>query len=794
MKDIAYQQNAIKKLTNLVVELLDNNETRQKVVFKAPTGSGKTYMTAMTMESVADILKNDPRHIYEDVAFVWIAPNRLHSQAYGSLTKLFEETRALHPIMFDNITDGKLNHGDVLCLNWGSIHSEDNIFVRTTEQGNSLWDIVENTKRANTAIVAIIDEEHLHWDARADRAASVLAKLRPIVELRVSATPKTNSPHTVLVRRKDVVVAQMIKDGIVINPDIEVEESQDVEDYLIDEALKKRDLLAECYAEMGKEINPLLLIQLPNDGATISSEDKTVRDQVVTYLKEKYAITAESGELAIWLSDKADKLNLEGIEKSDSPVKVLLFKEAIAKGWDCPRASVLLIFRKLQDNDFAIQTLGRILRMPEQKHYFNPLLNKGYVYTNISKDRIVVAGEKEDYWKQSIITAYRRENINNISLPSVYEFYAASDRNRLGSDFAQFLYEYIKKHWLNGTSGGSLFGVDEDGNMIMSTSLPGMGDDAESNRRQLETKQKIRFNVKGVTITIPKDLNIQNEEAEIKVSDSVEYTRSNDKIYKIFIDYCRSLLTKYERAASTPILAAAIIDVFERLFELTEWQTTRVVLSVRPSNNNAKFTDLFIGALNEYYPRVEERKAEAKERSYTPWTWMVPESRIYNADKNSVCTDVDNHALLPYVETNRNLHQEHKFAIFLDNHRDYIDWWYKNGDDGRIHYAIEYFNPDLKENRLFYVDFIIRMKNGDIYLFDTKGSDVGGNVESDAVLVAKHNALNEYVARSRNPHLKVGSIIRNVNNDPNIWKYCRFTISTPEIQGGWDTFFPDQII
>ncbi len=792
MKDIAYQQKKIKELTDKIVYLLDENESRQKLVFKAPTGSGKTYMTAMTLEAVAETLKNDPRHAYDSVAFVWIAPNRLHSQAFGSLSRLFDETRSLNPIMFDNISEGKLNHGDALCLNWGSIHSEDNILVRDSENGNSLWDIIDATRRSNTAIVAIIDEEHLHWDAKADRAAAVLKKLNPVVELRVSATPKTQSAHLVVVKRKEVVEAQMIKEGVVINPDIKVSESQDVEDYLIDEALKKRDLLAECYSEMGKKINPLLLIQLPNDGATLSAEDKTMRDQVVNYLKEKYGISTESGELAIWLSDKSDKVNLEGIEALDSPVKVLLFKEAIAKGWDCPRASVLLIFRKLQSNEFAIQTLGRILRMPEQKYYFNPLLNKGYVYTNLSKDRIVVAGETEDYWKQNIATAVRRQNLINISLPSVYEFYAASDRNRLGPDFAQFLYEFIKKHWLQGGAAQtSLFSIDENGNMVMGSSLPGIGEDIPTNLSILEKKHKIRLDVKGVTITIPKDLKIQNEEGEIKITDSVEYSRSNSKIYKIFIDYCRSLLTKYEKAASTPILAGAIIDSMERLFELSEWDTTRIVLSVRPVNNNSKFTDLFLRALDEYYPRVEARKAKAKERSFTPWNWEVPESRMYNLPQNKERMDIENHALMPYI-CRPNLNQENAFATFLDSNSDSIDWWYKNGDGGQMHYAIEYWNPDLKEKRLFYVDFIIRMKNGDIYLFDTKGSDASGNIESEAVIVAKHNALNEYVKNSRNPHLKVGSIIRSREKD--VWKYCVMKINSPEIASGWDTFFPDQLV
>lgn len=789
MKDIAYQAKAIKELSDKIIELIDNEEIRQKVVFKAPTGSGKTYMTAMTIETIADTLISDSRHQYSEVAFIWIAPNRLHSQAYQSLTSLFEETRAIQPVLYENIIDGQLNHGEVLCLNWGSIHSEDNILVRDNENGNSLWDILENTRAKKIAIVAIIDEEHLHWDSTADRASSVLKKLKPIVEIRVSATPKTITLHNVVIPRKDVVEAQMIKEGIIINPDIAVKETQELEDYLIEEALKKRNLIAACYEEMGKTINPLLLIQLPNDGITISSEDKSMRDQVLSYLSEKHAMTIESGEVSVWLSDKADKQNLEGIEKPDSPVKVLLFKEAIAKGWDCPRAAVLLIFRKLQSNEFAIQTLGRILRMPEQKYYFNPVLNKGYVYTNISKDRIMVAGESEDYWKQNILPSYRREKLNNITLRSVYEYYAAAIRNRLGTDFSKFLYDYFKKHWLCGAVQTSLFEVDEDGNMVFPKTLPGIGDDALANREDVEKRLKIRFNVKGVTVNIPKDLKIQNEENEIKVKDTVEYTRSYSKLRIIFTDYCRSLLTKFEKVASTPVLVAAIVEVMENLFEVSEYDTPRVILSVKPVNNNQKFTDILTRALDDYYLLVLERKEEARERSFEPWNWTVPEVRYYNSEKNSPVSNVEDHALLPFIRANNSSLQEIKFEGFLEENRESIDWWYKNGDSGRLNYAIEYEDPSSKRKRLFYVDFIIRLKNGDIYLFDTKSEGMEAGMEAKETLIAKHNALNRYIAESKNKKIKGGGIIKYQGG---AWRYSPFPIDSLDTTG-WSSFYPDQL-
>jgi len=68
----------------------------------------------------------------------------------------------------------------------------------------------------------------------------------------------------------------------------------------------------------------------------------------------------------------------------------LIFKQAIALGWDCPRAQILVIFRETKEKVFLIQTVGRIMRMPEFHHYESrPELNKGYVFTNLGDIEIV---------------------------------------------------------------------------------------------------------------------------------------------------------------------------------------------------------------------------------------------------------------------------------------------------------------------------------------------------------------------------------------------------------------------
>ena len=146
------------------------------------------------------------------------------------------------------------------------------------------------------------------------------------------------------------------------------------------------------------------------------AEKKTV-DEIIQYLDVKKNITVENNKLAVWLSGR--KENVIGIEKPDCMTEVLLFKQAIALGWDCPRACVLLIFRELQSQTFTTQTVGRILRMPQQRHYTNDVLNYGYVYTNLSTDMIEIVRDDMNYISK--IPVHLKKGIENIQLNSVYQ-------------------------------------------------------------------------------------------------------------------------------------------------------------------------------------------------------------------------------------------------------------------------------------------------------------------------------------------------------------------------------------
>jgi hypothetical protein len=74
------------------------------------------------------------------------------------------------------------------------------------------------------------------------KSAKVLQKINPKVEIRISATPKTNSDHKVTVSREEVVREEMIKKQVVLNPDITkgYNDENELNIHLIQCALQKR--------------------------------------------------------------------------------------------------------------------------------------------------------------------------------------------------------------------------------------------------------------------------------------------------------------------------------------------------------------------------------------------------------------------------------------------------------------------------------------------------------------------------------------------------------------------------
>jgi len=777
IKEIEYQATAVRELVEKTIKMLDADGDRRKIVFEAPTGSGKTVMASKMLDELYQQLKEEGR----EIAVMWIAPNKLHEQSYMRMKSYFTESNALRPVMYDELDHtigGYIKPGEVFFVNWESINKDKNLMMKDTENSASLYDIVRRTKEEQgLPLVVIIDEEHRFTGKSAERSTTVLSRLNAKVEIGISATPQNGRlDEKVTVLRKDVIEAEMIKDGITINPKLKDSNGTlNENEYLLEKALAMREDIKAAYARVGARINPLLLIQLPNDNSKdLDADERSIVDIVKLRLEKEHGITEDNERLAVWLSGY--QKNLNGIEHNYNGVDVLLFKGAIALGWDCPRAAVLLIFREIKSTTFGTQTVGRIMRMPEQKYYTDALLNHGWVFTNIESSKIVIEDADLGYLSKALV-ARRRENLVNVELPSVYMERLSADRNRIGPDFWKVLVEEFYIRWINQPVQLQLFepmtSGDENGGdgAIIDTTL---------NRKKAEEYGKIDFSEHDITAQMLSDVQITGEAGEYDVSEKHrrQYAKTQEETEELMAEFCEEMLTGFEKVSITT-LKGYIYQLMEEVFGVFETDAPKVILYYQ---NKPHFKDVITRAIDKYRVKIKNRQEEAKLRARKEYIWEVPEVRDYNEEKNTIIDEVADHALLPFVRLNAASNPEIRFEAFLEDNKQHIDWWYKNGDSGRQHYSVPYINDEGKEEP-FFVDFVIRMKNGKVFLFDTKGKD------SDRKAVAKHNGLIDYLERqnAKGMNLQGGVIIE----ENGTWKFCKNKIEDTTNLQAWASFWPD---
>lgn len=749
-----YQSEAVDGLLKDTYKLLKMPGARQKMVFKAPTGAGKTITMAAYLNKLCEELPDKLDIAKREVAFIWIAPNQLHLQSYNSLKNYFAELRSIHPIQMEDITDGRIKPNEVLFLNWQSVNKEGNLYIKENESDKTLVSYINQSRLNDTEIIVILDEAHL-FASKGRAAQDLLQKIYAKIEIDVSATPLFQSDYGYTIKRPDVIAAEMIKRGVILNPKLDAHQQQgrSLEEVLLDLALKKKEELSAAYKKLGIPINPLLLIQLPNDSQKESVRDIEVKEVVKTFLEVK-GITTNNHRLAVWLSN--EKTNLDDIEKADSMVDVLLFKQAISLGWDCPRAAVLLIFREIQQETFTIQTVGRILRMPEQKHYTDSLLNYGNVYTDLSRDQIIIVQDDMDYIVQN--RAVRIENYKPIALRSSF-INTRLTRNRLSSQCRRCFYKAAEEYF------EVTYDIEKAGTLSLYV----------YNHQQLE-KHFIEMDVDKIELAIPKDVQIEVEIGVTDVKEKERFAKTQSELDMLFRQFSRNHVGAYAKIDSAPVLELAIKMFFEEYLSMDEFHAVKICLY---EQNKPRFIEVIDRALEKHEALLQQKAALASKRVEES-DWEIPAERIYNDYFQERKAAVS--ALQPFYENKTASGPEKRFVEFLENHKEHIEWWYKNGDKNKEDFAVIYQSRE-KVTKGFYVDFIIQLKNGVICLFDTKTPD------SDAEFCNKHNALNQYIEeQNKNGKKLIGGII--VPKGEGVWKYCDNTIESPTDTTGWISFDP----
>jgi len=716
-----YQEKAIVKLKQEVNELLDA-EGNKICIFKSSTGSGKTLMMAESLKRLID-----SRIDGKKFSFIWIAVNKLHDQSRNSLKKYYDQFGVgLKCSYFDDLDDRKIGENEILFMNWASINKKGNIYVRENERDNNLTNIVARTKDEGRIIILIIDESHRN--AETDKSKELIEDIGPKVTIEVSATPQLKGIfHGVEVELKDVKDEGMIKKEIVINPGFENYKldkklaDKTADTIVVEAGLKKRAELAKKYQEEGASINPLMLIQIPD-----SRKGLIDKKDVIIQLLAKYGITTKNGKLAIYLSEKDNKINLENIEKNENEVEVMIFKQAIAVGWDCPRAAILVLFREWKSMIFSIQTIGRIMRMPEWHHYNSSELNLGYVFTSLSD-----IGIAEDIAKEyiTVFEGKRIKDYKDIDLVS-YHSKRFREETRLSSDFVPIFFKAAEELKLK-----SKLSLKHS---IVDTKLIASG-------RIKDIDKEIKSIEKKGTLDIPKN--------EVELQNA-------------FDSFARENLAPFApELRSIKRINDSLYRFFDKNFKMGVDDWPRIQAIVLADENRQAVIDV-INRSKELYQDVVGRGKHELLKNDEPWN--VPATINYNL--TFVGKDYKKSVIQPYyskTKGNDNLslfeedsEVEVSFIDYLEKAKQ-VKWWFKNGTKDGSYFAVSYVENG--QERPFYLDFVVMLNNGRIGLFDTKGGIYAKTAKERA------EGLAEYIAiENKNGKKLFGGI---VIKDKNSWRY-----------------------
>lgn len=728
-----YQEEAVQELFSDSCKQLGLGNGR-KIVFKAPTGAGKTIMLAAYLELMATRSVHSNR-----ISVIWAAPRKLHTQSMEKLKNFYSQSKVFKCTEFAGLSGKAISNAEILFLNWESINKVDkNTIVKENEKEFYLEKVIERTKKNGNTIILVIDESHHH--ATSEISKKLIADMQPDLTIEVSATPTINNPDAlVVVELQRVKDEGMIKLGVTLNPDFEnsldktqvkssLSEGTDI--FVLDQGMKKLRELKAAYANEGSTVNPLLLIQLPDKKSDFG---ETLQDDLMDHLLAKWGVSEGNNNLAIYLSE--NKTNLENISKMDSPVEVMFFKQAIALGWDCPRASILVLFRDHKSLTFSVQTVGRIMRMPEPDlgHYKNALLNHAYVFTNLADISInddVSAG----YF--SIYTSTRRSDIPPIKLASVYRK-RQREKTRLSSEFTKIFVDAAKEAGLAAQLNSS--GAKIKAGFIASLKL-------------VDTDRLANTGLTG------------------ELSVDMEHEDDLQRLLDMFV--VSNLQPFYPETRSIGRVKDALYRFLKSELRLNyEIDQLGVFKTILGDDNPAAIARILDIAKERYIESIKVQNSQLESRL----DWDMPQT--INSPSTYVQVSAKKSAMQPFYYDQK-WKTEEAFIEYLEKSNK-VSWWFKNGERDATFFAVPYIEDGVEKP--FYVDFVVKLQDGSLALFDTKS---GQTIQTSK---AKSDGLQKYLSGNK---AIFGGIATNTSADfSGRWVY--FIKLSDQIKNGdfsnWET-------
>ena len=685
-----FQLKAIKSL----LECIEDDSVRE-IVLKSPTGSGKTIMLTHFMD---EYTKEHAKTV-----FVWLTPGKgeLEVQSKAKMDKYIHNAQT--KLLADVMTCG-VEENDACFINWEKLTKKGNNALKDSERINFLeW--IDKAIDNGLTFKIIIDESHQNFTDKAD-AIVQLFKTDKII--RCSATPIVDKKVKLIeIAEEDVIAEGLIKKLLVINENFpQTIETDNQTWYLLERALNKQREIKSLFLNKGIDVNPLIVVQLPNNSDALC-------DSVEEYFSAQ-GINIDNDTLAIWLSGRHE--NVENISDNDGKQIAVVIKQAVATGWDCPRAQILVKLRENMDETFEIQTIGRIRRMPEAKHYDNDVLDCCYLYTF---DQKFTAGVKAALNKGAF-------EGKDIFLKNEYKYFTLTkeqrtmitelrDPRKALSSIAIYLKE---TYGLTGNKKENKIRLETAG-FVFSDSI-----NTYTQSGSVATIADLGDRAKFNTITVKETVNTHKLGRDrhhcigvIGLEIGMEYKYMQTIIGKLFgdkYDYSNKLLS-----LSTRELYAFIINNVDLL---------------RHSVREAMAVQLAQGVISPDMVSTKE--------------FILPRTCKFTYDSASkVQTESVKNVYRGYLmSAEPRSSTERKFEKFCEN-CSAVDWIYKNGDKGEEYLSIVYLDNGNRQ-KLFYPDYIVSMR-GETWIVETKGGfdKVGNSEDIDIFSPKKFEVLKTYLEK-----------------------------------------------
>ncbi len=732
-----YQRDAVDEIKEYFEFNLGKHN--KGIVFKSPTGSGKTLMLSSVIEEVV------AEHEDDKFCFVWasIGKGELQKQSYDSV-KTYLGGHPVCTLLEEDFfgSRGYIKNHEVVFVNWEKIVSKDrktgqwkNNLMKDSE-GKNLLDIIKQTKENDTKIILVVDESHIGANSSTRISEFKEQILKPDMTIEMSATPM--SEPDVVVDPQSVIDEGIIKEDIIVNEGIKKDDisniDKDSELLILEKAEAKRQEIIKKYKEVGAKVNPLVLVQIPN------VEEGEAKKLVVKDFLRELDITEENGKLKLWCDSKSD-FDKKLIKKNDDETAYLIFKTAVATGWDCPRAHVLVKFREGRSETFEIQTVGRILRAAEAKKYENSVLDNAYIFTNIKafettqdtynpnriKTEMSYLREpytKEIIWEQTHLGSYYRSR--------------EGDYNSADSRFG----EYFEQEFM------AYFDFKEEDKYV----------GYNLNTSKLEDKEM--------------DLDISTSDAIVseaiikatKVDQAQDFSgglsivrMSENDIQAAYYSIIKANLNGLAYVRSKSPVNTAVVDVFSKFYNAFA-RNEKISATQRIMVQNAETFAVILNKATKKFRVLLQEDAGRKGRHYD---FKIEDKRGYSMETHKTL-DLEKSLYQPFrvlitdPATGKINELEKAFLTYL-NDSEYAEWFWENGTElMQTNFGISY-NRGMNT---FQPDFIVKFKNGNVGIFDTK--PINYNVEDTKV---KAEALNRYLAeininRGRLPKVIGGIVVK----------------------------------